>query len=172
MRTNSQFVQMIREATLESHFNPAELHSLQNPQESNFSPSHNPDLCLSIKFFMLTLDHLTSQRAYADTHDDILEHYPDSEILSYDQVKQQVSHLSGVHTWKHDMHFNSCAAFTGPFSHLERCPLCHKHCYDLEDLRKSNGKKKVPWKVFTTFPLGPKLQARWRNPQMASKMSY
>jgi hypothetical protein len=28
------------------------------------------------------------------------------------------------------------------------------------------------WKVFTTFPIGPQLQARWKNPKSAEKMSY
>ena len=70
------------------------------------------------------------------------------------------------------MCINSCAAFTGPFAHLERCPLCCEHRYDQERLRKSNGKNKIPRKVFTTFPLGPQLQARWRNAQMAEKMRY
>ena len=170
MKANFRLVQMVREATLETQFSRTELDSFRNPQESQFSLSDDPDLRLSMKFFMSTLDHLTSQRAYADAREDILERYPESGILSYDQVKRRVSNLSGVYTWKHDMCIDSCAAFAGPFAHLDQCPLCGEYRYDQEHLRKS--KKKVPRKVFTTFPLGPQLQARWRNPRMAEKMFY
>ncbi|KAF9649674.1 hypothetical protein BDM02DRAFT_3094272, partial [Thelephora ganbajun] len=81
-----------------------------------------------------------------------------------------VSNLSGVVTWKHNMCIDSCTAFTGPFAHPEKCPCCHKPQYNKEELRKSNSKNKVPWKVFTMFPLGPQLQSCWRSPQMAQQM--
>ena len=170
MKANFRLVRMVWEATLDTQFSRTELDSFRNPQESHISLSDDPDLRLSMKFFMLTLDHLTSQRAYTEACEDILERYPDSGILSYDQVKRRVSNLSGVYTWKHDMCIDSCAAFAGPFAHLDQCPLCGEYRYDQKHLRKS--KKKVPQKVFTTFPLGPQLQARWRNPQMAEKMLY
>ena len=67
---------------------------------------------------------------------------------------------------------DSCTAFTGPFAPLEECPLCHEARYNEEELARSNGKKKVPRKVFTTLPLGPQLQSRWRSPEMAKKMHY
>ena len=172
MKLNRQFLQMIQEATLETQFTSADLALLRNPHELGFSPSDDLDLRLSIKFFISTLDHLTSQRGYVSAREDILERYPDSQMLSYDQVKRRVSNLSGVLTWKHDMCIDSCAAFTGPFAHLEECPICQQPRYDQEKLRKSNGKKRVPRKRFATIPLGPQLQARWRNPEMAKSMSY
>ena len=70
------------------------------------------------------------------------------------------------------MCINSCVTFTGPFAHLEQCPLCHKHLDDQECLRKSNGKNKIPRKVSRMLPLDPQLQAHWRNAQMAKKMHY
>jgi len=39
-------------------------------------------------------------------------------MLSYDQVKQRVSELSGLVTWKHHMCVDSCVSFTGPFADL------------------------------------------------------
>ena len=36
----------------------------------------------------------------------------------------------------------------------------------------ANGKSKVPRKVFSTFAVGPQLQARWKSPEMAQKMFY
>ena len=61
MKTNFRLVQMVREATLDTQFSRTELDSFRNPQESWFLLSDSPDLRLSMKFFMSTLDHLTSQ---------------------------------------------------------------------------------------------------------------
>ena len=47
-----------------------------------------------------------------------------------------------------------------------------EHCYKQKELQESDGLRKVPRKVFTTFPVGPQLQANWKNPQMAEEMLY
>jgi hypothetical protein len=172
MITNVQFVRMVEDATLEAQFGPAELRAFRNPQELRFSPVEDPDLRLSIGFFIATLDHNESQKSYATACELVRIRWPESKMLSYDQVKRRGSNLSGVVTWKGDMCVDSCAAFTGPFAHLEQCPRCGKSRYDEEELRKSHGKKKVPQKVFTTFPLGPQIQSRWKSPEMAQKMFY
>ena len=171
MKTNLQFVQMVKQVTLASQFSPAKLYLLQNPGQIQFCPSDDPDLHLSIAFYISSLDHCQSQRAYAASRENIKARYPESEMLSYDQVKQRVSDLSGVVTLKHNMCIDSCAAFTRPFMHLEECPRCQKPQYN-EEIAKSNSKKKIPQKVFTMFPLGPQLQSRWRSPEMAQKMFY
>ena len=172
MKTNLQFVQAVEEANLESQFNPAELHAFRNPGQHHLSPTDDPDLHLSMAFFISSLDHLGSQKAYTSSLRNIKTRYPESGMLSYDQAQRKASNLSGVVTWKHDMCVDSCAAFTGPFADLEECPRCGKSRYDEEELRKSGGTKKIPQKVFTTFPLGPQLQARWGSPEMAQKMFY
>jgi len=71
-----------------------------------------------------------------------------------------------------DMCINSCAAFTGLFADLESCPRCKKPHYDPDKLEKSRGEIKVPRKKFTTFPVGPQIQARWEHPETAKKMLY
>lgn len=63
----------------------------------------------------------------------------------------------------------SCVGFTGPFKHLDQCPDCGAPRYDQDG---SADGKKVPQKVFTTFPIDPQLQARWKNPEMAKRMHY
>ena len=93
-------------------------------------------------------------------------------MLSYDQVKRRVSDLSRLTTWKNHMCVDSCVGFTGPYATMDKCPRCHKPRYDQDKLKKSNGRNKVPQKEFTTFALGPQLQARWASPEMAKKMSY
>ena len=144
MKIDLKFIRLVEKATLESQFTAAELHALRNPQESLSSPSDDPDLWLSIRFFISSLDHRQSQKAYSESRLDIQEHFPEAQMLSYDRVKRQVSDLSGLVTWKHDMCVDSCVGFTGPFADLEDCPRCHKPRYDEEKLRKSNGKDKVP----------------------------
>ena len=66
----------------------------------------------------------------------------------------------------------SCVGFTGLFADLESCPECGKSCYDEKALEESNGERKVPRKVFTTFPVGPQLQARWKHPETVKDMFY
>ena len=172
MKTAHKFIEMAKAATLASQFSPGELVAFQNPQEDQFSPSDDQDLHLSIDFYISSLDHAESQKAYAKSRSNILKHFSQSNMLSYDQVKRRVSNLSGIVTWKHDMCFNTCIGFTGPFAELVDCPYCHEPRYDQRELKDSGGNRKVPRKSFTTFPLGPQIQARWRNPQMAQKMSY
>ena len=159
VKTDQKFIEMAKAATLESQFSPGELLALQNPQNDQFSPSDDQDLHLSINFYISSLDHIQSQKAYAKSHENILKHFPGSKMLSYNQVKRWVSILSGIVTWKHDMCFNSCVGFTGPFSEMADCPYCSEPRYDQHKLVKT--KKKVPRKVFTTFALGPQVQARW-----------
>jgi hypothetical protein len=113
MKIDHQFITMAKEATLESQFSPAELETLQNPQEQELSPSDDPDLWCSIDFYISSLDHIQSQRAYSKSRAIVRSHFPGSNMLSYDQVKRRVSDLSGVVTWKHDMCINSCVGFTG-----------------------------------------------------------
>ncbi|TFK31192.1 hypothetical protein BDQ12DRAFT_619331 [Crucibulum laeve] len=57
---------------------------------------------------------------------------------------------------------NSCVAYTGPFSELDKCPICKEDQYNA----------KGSWQYFTTIPLGPQLQALWRSPESAHKMSH
>jgi len=52
------------------------------------------------------------------------------------------------------------------------CPDCGQPRYDQKKLEESDGLLKVPRKVFTTFPVGPQIQARRKSPEMAEKMSY
>ena len=66
----------------------------------------------------------------------------------------------------------SCVGFTGPFVNLDRCPDCGEFRYKEKEFEDSDGELKIPRKVFTTFPVEPQLQARWKHPQTAKDMSY
>ena len=50
------------------------------------------------------------------------EHNPCDVILSFDQVKRRIQHLSGVVPIEHDMCPESCVAYTGPYDKLDSCP--------------------------------------------------
>ena len=161
---------MVENATLESRLSPEELGELRNPRSHSSTPSDDPDLLLSISCFIDLLN--SSQEAYEKICRNIQKRDPTIEMLSYDRVKRTVHDLSGILTWEDDMCIDSCVAFTGPFADLESCPRCETSRYDPDKLEKSGGKTKVPRKRFTTFPVGPQIQARWKHPETAKKMFY
>ncbi|KAG1792355.1 uncharacterized protein HD556DRAFT_1205639, partial [Suillus plorans] len=66
----------------------------------------------------------------------------------------------------------SYITFTGPFAELEHCPICGTECYDTIKLRVSGGWTYVACQKFITIPLSMQLQALWRDPEHAQKMSY
>ena len=89
----------------------------------------------------------------------IIHHHPDDKILSYVWIKSKIAELSRVIPIVHHMCINSCAAFTGPFSNLVECPICHEACYI--------GETKSPWWEFHIIPIGPQLQALWHTEEGA-----
>ena len=70
------------------------------------------------------------------------------------------------------MYIKLCVVFTGPYLSLEHCPSCGEPRYKQKELEGSNGLRKVPRQVFTTFPVGPQLQAHWKHSQTAKDMFY
>ena len=165
-----RFIEMVEDATLESQLSPEELGELRNPRSHSSTPSDDPDLLLSISCFIDLLN--SSQGAYEKICKNVQKRDPTIEMLSYDRVKRTVHDLSGILTWEDDMCINSCIAFTGPFADLESCLRCEEPRYDPDKLEKSGGKTKVPRKRFTTFPVGPQIQAHWKHPETAKKMFY
>jgi len=123
----------------------------------------NPDLRLSVDVFMATLR--ASQDTYTAVRQCIKQRYPDSDMLSYDQVKRRISELSGVSAITHDMCPASCIAYTGPWANLEKCPVCGMERY-------SDQSKLVAHQQFHTLPIGPQLQALYRTPEGAEGMRH
>lgn len=79
-------------------------------------------------------------------------------------MKKILSQITGVASIVHPMCRNTCIAFTGPFTDLDRCPKCGepKRC-------PTSGKYH---QEFHTMPIGPILQALWRNPQSSHRLRY
>ena len=114
----------------------------------------------------------SSQVTYEAVCQNVHECYPGVNILLHYQAEWRAQNLSGVITWEHHMCVKSCLGFTSPFANLERCPDCGEAHYKEKDLVESDGKRKVPQRVFTTFSVGPQIQAYWKHPDMAKDMSY
>jgi hypothetical protein len=165
-----EFIRMVKDATLESDFSAEDLHALRNPTPHSSTPSNDTDLLLSVSSFIDLLN--SSQDAYEKMRANIQRRDPHIEMLSYSRVKRAVQDLSGIVTLKHDMCIDTCVAFTGPYAILESCPKCGKPRYDPEKLQASDGVLKVPQRQYSTFPVGPQIQARWKDPGMAEKMLY
>ena len=160
----------MKDATLATQFSPEELTEFLNPREHASVPSDDPILRFSLRNFISCMD--ASQRTYEEVCQNAQELVPELQPLSFYQVQRRARDLSGIITWEHHMCVKSCIGFTGPYAALEQCPECGEPRYDQKSLNDSDGERKVPRKVFTTFPVGPQLQARWKTPQTAESMFY
>ncbi|KAI0280725.1 hypothetical protein BC826DRAFT_924214, partial [Russula brevipes] len=120
------------------------------------------DLRFSLKMYLRLSVH-SSRAAYDDFQSGVQERYPDSAVLSYDQVRRRLRQITGVTSLHFDMCPNSCLAYTGPFSHLQKCPYC-------EEQRYSDPDSTCPRRQFVTLPIGPQLQALWRHPESVAKL--
>jgi len=124
----------------------------------------------SIKLFIATLN--SSQQTYESVRAAVLEQYPEDNILSYHEVKKAIEELTGVTSVVHDMCYDTCVAFTGPFSALKHCPSCGKPRYKGQRQGSSTQHSKVPNRIFHTIPLGPQIQALWSSPDGVKDMLY
>ena len=170
MRNHLEFIKLVEDAMLETQFSPEELAELRDPQEHESTPPDNPALRFSLLNYLSFIN--SSQETYEEARQNLSQCYPGIELLSHYRIKRQARLLSGIITWEHHMCVGSCISFTGPFADMESCLDCGEPRYEEKDLEEFDGERKVPQKVFTTFPVGPQLQVRWKNPQTAKDMLY
>ena len=170
LKTAAEFISQLQGATLDaSGLSPSMIQRLRNcpPQ----SPSGlDQSTQFSIKLFISTLN--SSQQTYESVRAAVLERYPEDNILSYHEVKKVLEELTGVTSIAHDMCYDTCVAFTGPFSALDHCPSCRKPRYKEQRGGSSARCSKVPNRVFHTIPLGPQIQSLWSSPDGAGDMLY
>ncbi|KAF9486092.1 hypothetical protein BDN70DRAFT_846549 [Pholiota conissans] len=179
LKVSQDFIARLQNATLEADgLHPDVLERLRNPLTFPLDLDESPALRTSIELFLDTTtaseDVYERVRQTFERHMDRTHGADDDRepLLSHYQVKKSIAEITGVHSLKHDMCPDTCIAYTGPFSELEACPKCHKPRYDPIILASSNGRKKVPQQQFYTMPLGPQLQALWRDPETAKAMCY
>ncbi|KAJ8588647.1 hypothetical protein M405DRAFT_792718 [Rhizopogon salebrosus TDB-379] len=165
------FIRALREAHLDDGIGLKDeaLERLRNPPSY---PATIDDPCVNLALSMfLALEH-SSEEAYADIRTAVHQCFPGSDIPSLYQVKKILTELSGVVSVVDHMCPNTCVAFVGPYADRETCPECGTHRYDQIKLLHSQGKVKSPKAVFHTIPIGPQLQALWRDPDSARQMHY
>jgi hypothetical protein len=117
-----EFIDALKKASLDDgDLDKNVLNMLRNPPQEPLDAS-DPDLRLSLDLFLSTLN--ASEDSYRSAAEGIRRRHPDDEILSYERIRKKVTEMSGVHPITHHMCINTCVAFTGPYSDLDKCPLC------------------------------------------------
>jgi hypothetical protein len=168
IRITQNFIDEIKHATLENgKTEPSVTERLRTPDEESIDIS-DPDTKLSLNLF-LAMEH-ASEAVYNAVRDAIHIHSPKIEILSLHSVKKLVANITGVIAVPDDMCFNSCLAFTGPFSHLQACPVCGEPRYD--PIQLNLKRKNIPRKEQCTILLGPQIQALRRSETSAREAKY
>ena len=173
LKTSLKFQRALEEASLDNgDLDVDNVYRLRHPIQNEINLHDVPDLLFSLRLFLSTTS--ASDQVYNDVRADILNRHPEDNVLSLASVKKKIQDLTGVVPIVHDMCPNSCVAYTGPFSDLNTCPIsdCQESRYDPILFQSSNGNIKKPQQQFSTMPLGPQLQALWRNPETAEKMKH
>jgi hypothetical protein len=164
------FTSELRNAQLDnSGLDSNTLSRLRNPPRKPLEIT-DPDIRLSLDLY-LALEH-SSEKTYDSVRGAISRRYPSSSLLSFGQIQKLVSEMSGTTEIINDMCVNTCIAYTGPFKDLEACHKCSEPRFDQKVLSESGGQIKVARRKFNTIPLGPQLQAGWRDPTGAHNMKY
>jgi len=177
--TAQSFISALKEATLDadSGLNDVARERLKDPIRVPVDLDHDPNLRAGIDLFINTTnasdDTYNSTQASMNAYLERLGiNTSENSIPSLHSVKQSVAELTGIHSMMHDMCVDTCVAFTGPYAGLSHCPECGKFRYNQAKFDASNGRTKVPVRQFHTIPLGPQLQALWRNSEGARAMRH
>jgi hypothetical protein len=170
------FIQAIRGASLDddvTHMSPAAIERLRNPPSQRLQIADGGTRH-SISTY-LALEH-ASQQAYERVLWSTRQNLSDSPaargMLTFHAAEKFITQFTGVEATEHDMCPNSCLAFTGPYADLEACPLCDFSRWDEARLKFTQGRVKQAARKALTIPLGPQLQARFRDPKSAQDMTY
>ncbi|KAG1882568.1 hypothetical protein F4604DRAFT_1879305 [Suillus subluteus] len=65
--------------------------------------------------------------------------------LSFYHIEKLISTYTGVKSLEHDMCSQSCLAFMGPYSALDRCPICDTSRWNQARLQASNGRTRASY---------------------------
>jgi len=160
-----EFVKLVREATLDNcGMDEEDLERLRHPEDPTdlLASLEDPGFRHALDSF-LACSGTTADEQYTKQRTSYLRRHPESEMLSYDQIKRRVRKLTGIILLKTDMCVDSCVGFTGPFADLDRCPQCGEPRFD-----DRGGSRKQ----FSTFLLGPQIQAQFLNAEKARDLEY
>ncbi|KIM38897.1 hypothetical protein M413DRAFT_75522, partial [Hebeloma cylindrosporum] len=155
IKTARDFIAALKGASFDHRFSRLDkdiLPRMRNPPTAPLSVD-NPTDRLSLDLF-LAVDN-ASQETYNSARNAIMRRFPTEKGYPRQSLmaKQLVENLTGITPIIHDMCFNSCVGFTGPFTDEKACPTCGEPRYE------ENRNTEIPRKQFHTIPLGPQLQA-------------
>lgn len=154
------FIHAVKNASLENgDLDDETLARLRDPPTEPLDIS-DPALRYSLDNFLATTN--ASEETYKANRDAYLRRHPENEVLSHAAIKKKVAEWSGVVPIRSEMCPKTCMAYTGPFSERDNCRFCGSSRYDVNGVAR----------VFHTIPLGPQLQALFRNPKSAKDMHY
>jgi len=165
------FIKALQDASLGDPslgISPEAVGRLHNPPREQPGEALDPDMRLAIDLYLGN----SSEATYETNRRAILRRFPDTHIPSYYKTKRFVTELTGVESVVHHMCTNSCIAYTGPFLNLEACPICSQPRYDQFRLQASGGKERVPRQEYHTIPIGPQIQALYRDRESATHAQY
>ncbi|PIL32825.1 hypothetical protein GSI_04942 [Ganoderma sinense ZZ0214-1] len=145
LRDAQKFIEAIRAATLDKDaLDEDVLERLYAPPSTLLdSEINDPTFRFALDLFLDT--NTSSDDTYKSVRSSYHRHHPDRLLPSHYQMKKRLTEITGIAPIKHDMCIQSS---------------------------RSDGQDKVPRRVFYTLPLGPQLQAQWRNPVGAQNMRH
>jgi hypothetical protein len=160
LQTALDFIAAVEHASLENgDLDPDALERLRNPSRDPpdiSDPAHRHALDM-----FLAATH-ASQESYDANRAAYLRRHPENDVLTHAAIKRKVAEWSGVVPILSHMCPKTCAAYTGPYSDRQSCPICGLSRFD------ANGSPQE----FYTIPLGPQLQALFGTPESAKNMHY
>ena len=165
-------IEQIQGATFsdeEKQWSEEEFYTFLHPVHEQFC-LEDPQLRLSLSIYISLSSH-SSEATCNSMNRSIKECYPDSTMLSFDQVQNRLKSISGILPLHFDMCTNSCMAFTGPYSELKNCLHCKEDRFQARVFQ--NGARdmtNIPRRQFISLPIGPQIQALWRHPITVAKI--
>ncbi|EIW73862.1 hypothetical protein CONPUDRAFT_53544 [Coniophora puteana RWD-64-598 SS2] len=164
------FIKRIANASLDdpvSKLTPETIERLRNPPQEPPTPL-TPLQKHSIRSYF-ALEH-SSRDTFEKIRVSEAQTFADADgLLHFEALEKLITEITGVSSIEFDMCWDTCLAFTGPFENDQRCSQCGRHRYD-QDILKASGKRVS--RKFHTIPLGPILQALFRDRQTAEDLSY
>ena len=171
LRTSADFIKALQQITLDNPMlgmSSDAIACLRNPPHKGLSLSVDADTRMALKLF---LNH-PSKKAYKKSCTTILRHHPDDILPSYYKIKCFVADLTGIESIIYHMCVKLYITYTGLFSDLETCLVCSEPWYDLSGPQSSRRRERKPHQTFHTIPVGPQIQALYRDPKSASYAHY
>jgi hypothetical protein len=171
LKITADFIKGLQEASLGDPrigLSSDALERLRNPLHDQPALSLDEDTRLAINLYLGNPSAIT----YETNRTAILRRFPGTDLPTHYRTTRLVADITGIESIVHDMCVNSCIAYTGPFLELLVCPICSEPRYDQFRLETSNGTDKIPRQEFHTIPIGPQLQALYRDPASATHAHY